>query len=192
MNLRKAWILIVLLVVGRIDGVNIEHGRRSRHGNRERNSAWDSRTRRRPEKGEHSRQHARLQTTAPRFSRRPGGRRNSRGILGSSCFPFRAGTGPCGPHASKPAASVLVHLTGKPAHPIEVTITEKDAVKPVLEARLKPLEKAGFQRIRSGGPRCSASAECPLQMVRGRGDRPGSPLQGHPVRRHDRGRVSLS
>jgi|FrelakmetLWP11LW_1041352.scaffolds.fasta_scaffold00390_8 hypothetical protein len=34
------------------------------------------------------------------------------------------------------------------AQPIEFTITEKDAVKPVLEARLKPLEKAGIQCIR--------------------------------------------
>jgi Domain of Unknown Function (DUF928) len=33
-------------------------------------------------------------------------------------------------------------------HPVEFTITEKDAVKPVLEARLKPLERAGIQCIR--------------------------------------------
>ena len=39
-------------------------------------------------------------------------------------------------------------ISRKTTHPIEVTITEKDAVKPVLEARLKPLEKAGFQCIR--------------------------------------------
>jgi len=39
-------------------------------------------------------------------------------------------------------------ISKKTTHPIEVTITEKDAVKPVLEARLKPLEKAGFQCIR--------------------------------------------
>ena len=39
-------------------------------------------------------------------------------------------------------------ISKKTTHPIELTITEKDAVKPVLEARLKPLEKAGFQRIR--------------------------------------------
>ena len=39
-------------------------------------------------------------------------------------------------------------ISRKTTHPIEVTITEKDAVKPVLEARLKPPEKAGFQCIR--------------------------------------------
>jgi len=39
-------------------------------------------------------------------------------------------------------------ISRKTTHPIEVTITEKDAVKPVLEARLKPLEKEGFQCIR--------------------------------------------
>jgi len=39
-------------------------------------------------------------------------------------------------------------ISRKTTHPIEVTITEKDTVKPVLEARLKPLEKAGFQCIR--------------------------------------------
>jgi hypothetical protein len=32
--------------------------------------------------------------------------------------------------------------------PIEFTITEKDAVKPLLEARLKPIDKAGIQCIR--------------------------------------------
>jgi len=39
-------------------------------------------------------------------------------------------------------------ISRKPAHPIEFTITEKDAVKPLMEARLKPLEKAGIQCIR--------------------------------------------
>jgi hypothetical protein len=39
-------------------------------------------------------------------------------------------------------------ISKKTPHPIEFTITEKDAVKPVLEARLKPLEKAGIQCIR--------------------------------------------
>ena len=39
-------------------------------------------------------------------------------------------------------------ISRKTTYPVEVTITEKDAVKPVLEARLKPLEKAGFQCIR--------------------------------------------
>jgi hypothetical protein len=39
-------------------------------------------------------------------------------------------------------------ISRKPTQPIEFTITEKDAVKPVLEARLKPLEKAGIQCIR--------------------------------------------
>jgi len=39
-------------------------------------------------------------------------------------------------------------ISRRPAHPIEFTITEKDAVKPLLEARLKPLEKPGIQRIR--------------------------------------------
>lgn len=39
-------------------------------------------------------------------------------------------------------------ISKKTTQPIEFTITEKDAVKPVLEARLKPLEKAGIQRIR--------------------------------------------
>jgi len=38
-------------------------------------------------------------------------------------------------------------ISRKPAHPIEFTLTEKDAVKPVLEARLKPMDKAGIQRI---------------------------------------------
>ena len=39
-------------------------------------------------------------------------------------------------------------ISKKTTQPIEFTITEKDAVKPVLEARLKPLEKAGIQCIR--------------------------------------------
>jgi len=39
-------------------------------------------------------------------------------------------------------------ISKKTAEPIEFTITEKDAVKPLLEARLKPQEKAGIQRIR--------------------------------------------
>jgi len=39
-------------------------------------------------------------------------------------------------------------ISKKTAQPIEFTITEKDAVKPLLEARLKPLEKAGIQCIR--------------------------------------------
>jgi len=39
-------------------------------------------------------------------------------------------------------------ISRKPAHPIEFTITAKDAVKPLMEARLKPLEKAGIQCIR--------------------------------------------
>jgi len=39
-------------------------------------------------------------------------------------------------------------VSRKPTQPIEFTITEKDEVKPVLEARLKPPEKAGIQCIR--------------------------------------------
>jgi len=39
-------------------------------------------------------------------------------------------------------------ISKKTTQPIEFTITEKDAVKPLLEARLKPLEKAGIQCIR--------------------------------------------
>jgi hypothetical protein len=39
-------------------------------------------------------------------------------------------------------------ISKKTAQPIEFTITEKDAAKPLLEARLKPLEKAGIQCIR--------------------------------------------
>jgi hypothetical protein len=39
-------------------------------------------------------------------------------------------------------------ISRKTTHPIEVTITEKDGVKPVLEAQLKPPEEAGFQCIR--------------------------------------------
>jgi hypothetical protein len=39
-------------------------------------------------------------------------------------------------------------ISRKTEHPIEVTITEKDAVKPVLEVRLKPMDKAGFQCLR--------------------------------------------
>jgi len=39
-------------------------------------------------------------------------------------------------------------ISKKTSQPIEFTITEKDAVKPLLEARLKPLEKAGIQCIR--------------------------------------------
>ena len=39
-------------------------------------------------------------------------------------------------------------ISKKTTQPVEFTITEKDAVKPLLEARLKPLEKAGIQRIR--------------------------------------------
>jgi len=39
-------------------------------------------------------------------------------------------------------------ISRPPPQPIEFTITEKDAVKPVLEVRLKPLEKAGIQCIR--------------------------------------------
>ena len=39
-------------------------------------------------------------------------------------------------------------ISRKPTQPIEFTLTEKDAVKPLLEARLKPLEKAGIQCIR--------------------------------------------
>ena len=39
-------------------------------------------------------------------------------------------------------------VSRKPTQPIEFTITEKDEVKPVLEARLKPLEKAGIHCIR--------------------------------------------
>ena len=38
-------------------------------------------------------------------------------------------------------------ISRKTTHPVEFTITEKDAVKPVLEVRLKPLENAGIQRI---------------------------------------------
>jgi hypothetical protein len=39
-------------------------------------------------------------------------------------------------------------ISRKPTQPIEFTLTEKDAVKPVLEVRLKPLEKPGIQCIR--------------------------------------------
>jgi hypothetical protein len=39
-------------------------------------------------------------------------------------------------------------VSRKPAQPIEFTLTEKDAAKPLVEARLKPLEKAGIQRLR--------------------------------------------
>jgi len=39
-------------------------------------------------------------------------------------------------------------ISKKTTHPIEFTLSEKDAVKPALEARLKPLEKAGVQCIR--------------------------------------------
>jgi hypothetical protein len=39
-------------------------------------------------------------------------------------------------------------ISKKTAQPIEFTITEKDGVKPLLEARLKTLEKAGIQCIR--------------------------------------------
>jgi len=39
-------------------------------------------------------------------------------------------------------------VSRKPTQLIEFTITEKDEVKPVLEARLKPLEKAGIHCIR--------------------------------------------
>ena len=39
-------------------------------------------------------------------------------------------------------------ISKKTPHPIEFTIMEKDAVKPVLEARLKPLDRAGIQCIR--------------------------------------------
>jgi len=39
-------------------------------------------------------------------------------------------------------------ISRKTTHTIEFTISEKDAVKPVLEVRLKPLEKEGFQCIR--------------------------------------------
>ncbi len=39
-------------------------------------------------------------------------------------------------------------ISKKPTQPIEFTLTEKDAVKPLLEARLKPLGKAGIQCIR--------------------------------------------
>jgi hypothetical protein len=39
-------------------------------------------------------------------------------------------------------------ISKKTPHPIEFTITEKDAVKPLLEARLRPLERAGIQCIR--------------------------------------------
>jgi len=39
-------------------------------------------------------------------------------------------------------------LSKKTTQAIEFTITEKDAVKPLLEARLKPLTKAGIQCIR--------------------------------------------
>jgi hypothetical protein len=35
-------------------------------------------------------------------------------------------------------------ISKKTTQPIEFTITEKDAVKPLLEARLKPLEKRAF------------------------------------------------
>jgi hypothetical protein len=39
-------------------------------------------------------------------------------------------------------------ISKKTAQAVEFTITEKDAVKPLLEARLKPLAKAGIQCIR--------------------------------------------
>ncbi|MGE5842799.1 MAG: DUF928 domain-containing protein [Deltaproteobacteria bacterium] len=38
-------------------------------------------------------------------------------------------------------------ISRKPAQPVEFTLMEKDAGKPLVEARLKPLEKAGIQRI---------------------------------------------
>jgi hypothetical protein len=39
-------------------------------------------------------------------------------------------------------------VSKKTSQPIEFTITEKDAVKPLVEVRLKPLERAGIQCIR--------------------------------------------
>jgi hypothetical protein len=39
-------------------------------------------------------------------------------------------------------------ISRKPSQPVEFILTEKDAAKPLVEARLKPLEKAGIQRIR--------------------------------------------
>lgn len=39
-------------------------------------------------------------------------------------------------------------ISKKTTHPLEFTITEKSAVKPVLEARLNPPEKGGIQCIR--------------------------------------------
>ena len=44
--------------------------------------------------------------------------------------------------------SLYWFISRKPAQPIEFTITEKDAIKPLVEARLSPLEKPGIQCIR--------------------------------------------
>jgi hypothetical protein len=44
--------------------------------------------------------------------------------------------------------SLYWFVSRKPAQPVEFTLTEKDSVKPLVEARLRPLEKAGIQRIR--------------------------------------------